>query len=341
MNGSFHLPAPSAPLALPVAANVSHERSSGKLAAWVRLCRPPTLLLGLAPAGATLALLWATGRRVSLLPAICLLLSVLLVMSGASMLDEYLEFERNVHRRWDPNAGGSYYAANVLEGTGIEPMTTLRASILLLALGLVVGLPLLLTGGAFLLGLGLLGLIIAFLYSSTNYALKRLPAGEFVILLALGPGLVTATALSQAVLPTMQELLLGLAFGLFAFSLVLAAHLRDRDADRAIARKTLVQLNGERGSLLLYSVGLIAAYALVSLAALPKGGSHGALLAIFSLPATLVAWTGVMRATARTTRHLAVRAMLRAYASFALWTLIGLLAAGVIVRLVPFLQQHL
>src|SRR5579883_2011924 len=54
MNGSFHLPAPSAPLALPVAANVSHERSSGKLAAWVRLCRPPTLLLGLAPAGAAL-----------------------------------------------------------------------------------------------------------------------------------------------------------------------------------------------------------------------------------------------------------------------------------------------
>jgi 1,4-dihydroxy-2-naphthoate octaprenyltransferase len=316
-------------------------RSSNTLVAWARLCRPPTLVLGLAPVVITLALLWDAGQHLLALPITCMLLSVALVITGASMLDEYLEFERTVNRRWNNNNGGSYYAENALEGTGIYPLMALRVSVTLLGLGVLVGLPLVATGGIALVMLGGLGLITAVLYSSTNFALKRLPAGELMILLTLGPGLAVATALSQGHMPSLQVLELGLALGLFALALVLAAHLRDQEADRSMSRRTLVQLNGQRGSIVLYTICLIAAYVLTVLVAFPNEASHGALLAALSLPAALLAWTGVTRALAHNARHLAVRQMLRAYLYFSLWILIGLVTGSVIVRLIALIQGHL
>jgi 1,4-dihydroxy-2-naphthoate polyprenyltransferase len=312
--------------------------ASTTLVAWTRLCRPPTLPLGLAPVLVTLAYLWATGAPLLVLPLLGMLISTTSVLAGASMLDEYLEFERTVHRRQLEDNGGGYYARNVLEGTGIRPMLALRVSISLLGFGIVTGLPLIKVGGPLLLVFGALGLVVAILYSSTNFALKQLPIGELAVFLALGPGLSVATMLSQGRRPTLPALELGLALGLFALALVLAAHLRDQDADRAISRRTLIQQSGNRAGSILYTACLVIAYLLVILVALPRGATHGAILVLFSLPATLIAWTGVWRALVQSSRHLAVRHTLRAYTRFAFWTFIGLLAGGLIVRLVGLLQ---
>lgn len=314
------------------------DYSQSGIAAWIRLSRPPTLLLGLAPALITLAFLWAEDISLSLLAALGMLISVTLVVAGANMLDEYIEFERTVHRRHSQNNGGSYYDANALEGSGIRPLSALRASIGLLAAGILVGLPLVKNGGPALLVLGALGLAVAILYSSTNYALKSMPAGEVVILLALGPGMAAATTLAQGHTPPLPVLELGLALGLFALALVLAAHIRDQEADRAVSRRTLVQLGNRTGGIL-YTACLIAAYLMIALVALPKGASHGVILAILSLPTALVAWTGVSRALSHSPRHLAVRYTLRAYANFALWTFVGLLAGGLVVRVASLLQS--
>ncbi len=314
---------------------IKPDHSGSGIASWIRLCRPPTFLLGLAPVLITLAFLWATGRSLVPLAAVGMLISVTLVIAGASMLDEYLEFERSVHRRHRQSNGG-YYDENALEGSGIQPLSALRVSIGLLSLGAVAGLPLVKTGGLPLLLLGVIGLAAALLYSSTNYALKQVPAGEVVILLALGPGISAATALSQGHSPSLPVLELGLALGFFTLTLVLAAHVRDQDTDRDISRRTLIQLNSRAGSIL-YTVCLIAAYTLIALVALHAGASPGAFLAIFSLPATLVAWTGVTRALAHASRHLAVRHTLRAYANFAFWTFAGLLVGGMIVRIATLL----
>jgi 1,4-dihydroxy-2-naphthoate polyprenyltransferase len=323
---------------LPLLETSAPTQASTTLVAWIRLCRPPTLSLGLAPVLVTLAYLWATGAPLLALPLLGILISTSSVLAGASMLDEYLEYERKVHRRHLEDNGGGYYAKNVLEGTGIRPMSAFRVSIGLLGFGVVVGLPLIKIGGLPLLVLGALGLAVAILYSSTNFALKQLPIGELAVFLALGPGLSVATMLSQDRRPTLPALELGLALGLFTLALVLAAHLRDQESDRAISRRTLIQQSGNRAGSILYTACLAIAYLLVILVALPRGATHGAVLALFSLPATLIAWTGVCHAVVQSSRHLAVRHTLRAYARFAFWTFTGLLVGGLIVRLVALLQ---
>src|SRR5262245_50685138 len=61
---------------------------------WFALLRPQTLLFGAGPVLVSLTLLWAQGTPLALLPALCTPLAAILVLAGANMLDEYLDYER-------------------------------------------------------------------------------------------------------------------------------------------------------------------------------------------------------------------------------------------------------
>lgn len=306
-------------------------------ARWLRLTRPPTLVLGVAPIVVTLVLLW--NRHVALAPvqAASTLLAVILGLAAANMLDEHLELERTSGQTWLQEPGGGYYAGNVLDGSGVASVDALRGSIVLFVLSALVGVPAILAGGPLVSLLGVVGLGAAFLYSATNFALKRLPAGEIASMLLLGPGLVIVTVLVQHQPVTRPEVLIGIALGLLAGALIESAHLRDGEIDRRMGRRTLVVLLGEHSVRVLYVLCIIVAYVLVLAAALPHGGTPGAIGALLSLPAMALPLTGALRAQGLNVRHLVVRQSLRAYAAFALWLCIGLIADDILRIAVPFI----
>ena len=310
-------------------------RPRGGLAGWLLLSRPPTLVLGLAPVVLALALLWAHGARLALIPAICAPLAAMLALAGGNMLDEHLELARSAGQNWLREPGGGYYDGNVLEHSGIRSLSALRVSLALLTVSALVGIPVVIAGGVPVIVLGIGGLACVFLYSATSFALKRLPAGELVLLLALGPGLVVATVLSQRAHVSLDALLLGVALGLFAAALVEAAHLRDVDIDIRAGRRTLVTVLGERFARLIYILCIVAAFALVLVAALLKGDAHGMIAAILALSATLLALTAVVRAQGVRARHFAVKQTLRAYVVFVVWLGIGIVAWHLVELMVP------
>lgn len=316
-------------------------RQRGQLASWLLLCRPPTLMLGLAPALISLALLWAHNTNLSLIPAICVPLAVTFALAGGNMLDEHLELTRSAGQSWLREPGGGYYAGNVLEHSGIPSLTVLRVSLVLLALSALVGIPVVIAGGIPVIMLGIVGLACVFLYSATSFALKRLPAGELILLLALGPGLVAATMLSQRVHLSLESLLLGFALGLFAAALVEAAHLRDVDIDARAGRRTLAAALGKRAARQIYVICIIAAYVLVLVAALLKGDVPGTAAAILALPVTLIALTGVVRAQSTNACHFAVVQTLRAYVAFAAWLGVGIVVWRLIELLTPFILSNI
>jgi len=300
---------------------------------WLALLHPRTLVFGAGPVIVALTLLWAQGAQLALLPALCTPLAATLVLAGANMLDEYLDYER--YAAHGPVLRGTETRTTLLETSSIPPLDVLRGSLALFAAGALVGLPAVLAGGPFVLLLGLLGVAAAFLYSATNYSLKRLPAGELVVALALGPGLVAITLLAQKHHITGADLLLGLALGFFALAVLEATHLRDSAADRRSRRKTLVILLGERGGRLLCAFCFLAAYAMAVLVALQPGMYRGALAALFSTSIAVVPLTGALRARAIGARQLVVSQTLSAYAYFTLWLALGFLAAGLFIRLYP------
>jgi len=301
---------------------------------WIRLARPQLLLLGLAPTIATLALLWINGAHLLAVPAVFSVVAVVLAQSGANVLDEYVEFERA--RRAGAVAGvlGAGDAGALLAASGIVPLNALRAGIGLLIAGALAGIPLAISGGAGVALLGAFGLGAAFLYSSTTYALKRLPGGEVVVFLALGPGVATAVALAQRTRVSGPVLLAGCALGLLTLALLVAASFSSQERDKLLGRRALVSYLGVGGSRALYTICLAGAFALVALLALPKGAPYGALAVLLALPAALVALTGMLRARNTSARGLIPRQTYRVYALFALWLVVGLLASGIVARLV-------
>jgi 1,4-dihydroxy-2-naphthoate polyprenyltransferase len=319
----------------PAAGVVSHR-------GWLALCRPRTLLVGSLPALVTLALLAAHGVPLYVLPALSTLLAVALVLAGANMLDEYLDYMRALaHAGASAHIDSGYRMGNRLKNASVRPLTALRLSIALLLIGTLAGVPAARSGGTPLIVLGAIGLLAAFLYSSTTYALKRLPLGELALALAIGPGVTTATALAQGQRLSVPVALLGAGFGLLTLALAQAAHLRDAEVDRAYGRRTLAVLAGARFVRTLYAACLLGGLALIVLIGLMRGGAPGFVAAVLALPAALLALTGVIRASAPNARDLAVRLSVRAYLWIGTLALLGLLLRAVIAAALPLLRDFL
>lgn len=307
------------------------------ITAWLVLTHPREWPLGIAPAAVVLALLWATGGRLRPIHALVTFAALLLVQAGAHMLDAYVEFERRKTLAGSMLWNAAGIDDHPLSAAGTNPLLALRVGIALLLLGACCGIPLIGTGGPVVAALGVLGLAVAVLYSSTNYALKRLPGGEIVVLLAFGPGVAIATALAQQQRVTGSVILIGVALGMLALAYLLASTLQTRDLDAQIGRKSLAVVLGTHAAKLIYVVAVVAAFILTLLAALPHGADHGAAAIIIALPTTAIAVTGVTRAQSAAARAATVGQTLRMYVLFTLWLLLGLLAAGAIAQVLPHL----
>ena len=324
--------APAAPASAP---------PGSSLARWLRVARAPLLMCSVAPVLVTGALLWAQGAPVS--PSILglTLLAVAFAQAGAQVLDVYLEHIRGLSvMNVDPNSSVARMPnrpPGILVREGIYPLDALRVAVALLVAGAGLGVPLALAGGVPVLLLGSAGLAVAFLYSATSFALKRLPLGEPVVFLALGPGIVALTALAQRRPVTPLALALGAALGLFAMALVEAANLRALAPEVRSGRKTLVRLLGRGGGRRLFVGCLLGAYALALVAALPPRAPHGALAVLFSLPIAVLPLTGGLRARSAPTLDLVVAGAVRAYGFFAFWLVVGLLLGGLFLRLMSLL----
>lgn len=300
-----------------------YSAPSSRIVTWMRLVRPAALLLVVVPALTALALLWLRGVRIMAVPALAGIFSLTLVQAGASLLDVYLEYARRA-RLPVSDRHDQLTARSLLASSHMQPLNVLRMSIALLAIGALVGIPLVVSGGLPVVLLGVVGLVIAFLFSATAFALKRFSLADLLIGLALGPGIVAGMMLAQRHAPMPRDLLLAGALGLLAMLPAEGAHLRDAQQDKLLGRRTLVTMLGDGVGRALYILCLVAALALLALAALPRGAPHGALLGFFALPAFSIPLSGVLRAKPGRAREQIVPQEVRAYAIFSFWLLLGL-----------------
>ena len=301
-----------------------------RLATWIRLTRPSALLLVIVPALTALALLWLRGVTLLALPALAGIASLALVQAGASLLDVHLEYARR-EQLPETERRDHQTARALLARSAINPLNVLRLSILLIVLGVLVGIPLIISGGWPVALLGLAGVAIAFLFSATSFALKRFPLADFIIGLALGPGIVAGMMLAQRHTPTGRDLLFAGALGFLAMLPAAGVHLRDAQQDALLGRKTLVTVLGDGLGRTIYLVWLLAGMTLLALAALPHGAPHGALLGFLALPSFAIPVSGALVAKPGYAREQVVLQEWRAYAVFAFWFLFGLAINAILI----------
>jgi 1,4-dihydroxy-2-naphthoate octaprenyltransferase len=316
------------------AAPTRATRRPGALREWLRLTHPAALPFGLAPVAATLAYLWATGTSLAAAPAVLATVALLLVLAGAYMLDDYFELERCEQQGLQLIETRGPRTGPVLAETHIPRLDALRAGSTLLAVGALVGLPLIQRGGLPVALLGALGLAAAALYSASRYALKLITGSEVVILLLAGPGIAATITLTQRAQLTAPVLLLGLGLGLALAAVLESGYLASYEPDQHTGRRTLAVALGPHRARWAAVAAMGLAYVCVLAAAVPRGAPHGALVVLLALPAAVVACSGVLSASTPAARALLGRQALHAFVLFACWLIAGLLATGLTVELV-------
>lgn len=224
---------------------------------WIEAMRLRTLPVSLAGVLAGVATAWATPRP-RLWPAILCFVFALLAQIASNFANEYYDFKGGLDRvgRDGPRRG-------VTEGD-ITPRAMLLATMGTLALACAVGCSLIIWGGWQLIVVGLLIAVGVLAYSTGPWPLSHHGMGEIAVIFFFGLIPVNFTYwLVSGLRPDATVMMLSLAVGLMGANVLVVNNLRDRADDKAVGKKTLAVMLGERFMVGLYMFNGLAATALM------------------------------------------------------------------------------
>ena len=224
--------------------------------AWWLAARPKTLSGALVPVATAAALAFHTSpllRHAWLAGALCTLFAGGMQVAS-NFINDLIDFERGTDRadRLGPE--------RACQQGWISPRAMRWGIVVVLTLAGIVGLGLLAVVweqtplpkpqlAMALLGVGVACMAGAFLYTTL---FSRLGLGDIMVLLFFGLVPVCGTFFALTGTLSWASLWLGLSIGCVVDTLLAVNNFRDRDTDRAVGKRTLVVLLGERGGRGLY-----------------------------------------------------------------------------------------
>lgn len=241
--------------------------------------RPSFFSASLLPVLVAFAFAWAEYGRIYPALSIATLAAIVLIHAAANVLNDYFDArngsDANNTGRIFPYTGGSRFIQNNV----LTPLQTLRLGTILLCAGIALGVALVAASGPMLFLIGLVGVAIAFFYSSPP-CLACHGLGDLAVGTCFGVLPVLGAMYVQGYEPELRDALLGFAIGCFAAAILWVNSIPDIEADRTAGKNTLPARLGARrarwGLFLLFVTGL----GIISLAPLPFGVLGGWLAAL-------------------------------------------------------------
>lgn len=230
----------------------------GTLKYWLLALRPKTLTISIIPVITGSALGWLQADRLSVPVMLAALAAALLIQIGT-----------NLHNDAADHASGTDDPATrlgppraVAQGW-LSAHSVQRAALASFLLAFVIGLYLVRVGGWPILLLGLLSIAAGYFYSGGPWPVARSGSGEAFVLFFFGVVAVSGSAYLQAGQFTLAAALCGLLLGLPAAAVLVVNNHRDCASDARAGRRTLAVHYGERLSRRLYTLGVLAPFALL------------------------------------------------------------------------------
>jgi len=186
--------------------------------------------------------------------------------AGANIANDY--FDHTSRNDWlntnvTPFSGGSQLIQQGL----LSPRSVLVAAWVALSIATVIGVVLfLLTKSFFILALGLVGLLGGYFYTASPLRLGYRSAGESVIGLLFGVLPVYGAYYLQTRTIDLAPLVPGIIVAMLIFLVILVNEFPDAQADRAVNKRTLVVVLGEKPAASIYRVVLGATFCMAAVA---------------------------------------------------------------------------
>lgn len=173
------------------------------------------------------------------------LLGVLLLHAAVNLLNDYFDYIKNIDT---PNSPTAKYRPHPIITGFYSTSAVLFMSVIYAVLGISIGVYLAYITDLVTLYLGLLGLLLVYMYNGPPFELKYKALGELEVFIVWGILIPLGSYYVQTQFLSINAVLSSLPLGFFVSAVLLANNLRDTDFDKTSGMKTIPVIFGlEKG----------------------------------------------------------------------------------------------
>lgn len=223
---------------------------------WWRLLRPHTLTAAFVPVfvGTMYALVVNDVFHAGLFLA--MLFASLLIQAATNMFNEYYDYVRGLDHEGSVGIGGT------IVRDGIAPKTVLRLGFGFFAIAILLGLYISMTTSWWIAFIGLISMIIGYLYTGGPLPIAYTPFGELFSGLLMGTVIIGISYFIQTMTLTKEVIFISIPIAIFIGAILLSNNIRDLDNDKESGRKTIAILLGKENAIKFLQLLFIVAYLL-------------------------------------------------------------------------------
>lgn len=241
---------------------------------WWRLLRPHTLTAAFVPVfvGTMYALVVNDVFHTGLFLA--MLFASLLIQAATNMFNEYYDYVRGLDHEGSVGIGGT------IVRDGIAPKTVLRLGFGFFGIAILLGLYISITTSWWIAVIGVISMIIGYLYTGGPLPIAYTPFGELFSGVLMGTVIIGISYFIQTMTITKEVIFISIPIAIFIGAILLSNNIRDLDNDKESGRKTIAILLGKENAIkflqLLFGLAYLLTIFFIGFGMLP-------LLAIISL----------------------------------------------------------
>lgn len=219
-----------------------------------QLTRPHTLTATFAPVilGTMLAL---NDGPINWLLFTAMLVCGLFLQIATNLFNEYYDFKRGLDTVDSVGIGGA------LVRHGTKPSSVLAFALILYGLSVLIGIYICMNSSWWLVVIGIIGMLIGYLYTGGPMPIAYTPFGELFAGLSMGIGFILIAYFIQTGDVSMPSFLVSVPLGILVGGINMSNNIRDIKEDTIGGRKTLAILLGREKAIQLLAISFIVSYA--------------------------------------------------------------------------------
>lgn len=249
---------------------------------WWHLTRPHTLTASFVPVFLGTAMALALDHALMKFGLFfAMLIASMLIQAATNMFNEYYDYKLGLDTKDSVGIGGT------IVRHGVAPRTIMLIALGFYAIALLLGIYICYMSSWWLALIGLVCMLIGFLYTGGPYPIAYSPFGELVSGAVMGMGIVLIAFYIQTGTVTMDAVLLAVPSMILVGAIMLSNNIRDIVGDTAGGRKTLAILVGRDRAISVLSAFFIISYLWIILLVAIDGITPWTLLVILSVPKAL------------------------------------------------------
>ena len=245
---------------------------------WWHLTRPHTLTASFVPVflGTTIALTIAE-ETINFLLFFAMLVASMLIQAATNMFNEYYDYKLGLDNENSVGIGGT------IVRHGVAPRTIMAIALSFYGIALLLGIYICAMSSWWLAAVGLICMLIGYLYTGGPYPIAYSPFGELVSGIVMGMGIVLIAFFIQTNTVTLDAILLSVPSMILVGAIMLSNNIRDIVGDTEGGRKTMAILVGRNNAVYILSLFFIVSYLWVAGLVIIEDITYWALIVLLSI----------------------------------------------------------